>query len=117
MAGFLPVSVERVAVRPGFLPGVETAAAAADRNYLRHTATTSVLCTLPTGEYKETSTNTWQHLPLMLRGAGKQAALRSSTRFDVLQGGDDPLLLVESLINNGDDRNIVGVWVQGRACK
>lgn len=37
--------------------------------------------------------------------------------FDVLQGQDEPLVLLEHFISNGDDRNIVGVWVQGRQCK
>lgn len=38
--------------------------------------------------------------------------------FDVpLQDGRrDPLVLLESFINNGDDRNILVVWVQGRLC-
>lgn len=36
--------------------------------------------------------------------------------FDVLQDGRDPLVLLESFVNNGDDRNIVAVWVQGRLC-
>jgi guanine deaminase len=37
--------------------------------------------------------------------------------FDVLQGQEDPLALLEHFLHNGDDRNITSVWVQGRACK
>lgn len=37
--------------------------------------------------------------------------------FDVLQGQDKPLVLLEHFVSNGDDRNITGVWVQGRLCK
>jgi hypothetical protein len=37
--------------------------------------------------------------------------------FDVLAGQGQPLLLLlEQLINNGDDRNIIAVYVQGRQC-
>lgn len=38
--------------------------------------------------------------------------------FDVLgdEGSDDPMLLLERFINNGDDRNIIRVWVQGKQC-
>ena len=37
--------------------------------------------------------------------------------FDVLQDWDDPLVLLEHFLHNGDDRNIMTVWVQGRQCK
>ena len=37
--------------------------------------------------------------------------------FDVLQDEEQPLVLLEHFLSNGDDRNIVGVWVQGRPCK
>jgi cytosine/adenosine deaminase-related metal-dependent hydrolase len=36
--------------------------------------------------------------------------------FDLLSDSRDPLVLLESFINNGDDRNIVAVWVHGRLC-
>lgn len=37
--------------------------------------------------------------------------------FDVLQDPGEPIVLLEHFINNGDDRNILSVWVQGRQCK
>lgn len=39
--------------------------------------------------------------------------------FDVLtkEDQDNPLVLLEQFIHNGDDRNITDVWVQGRRCK
>jgi guanine deaminase len=37
--------------------------------------------------------------------------------FDVVQGQAEPLVLLEQFINNGDDRNIFAVWVQGQLCK
>lgn len=39
--------------------------------------------------------------------------------FELLHEGDkatDPLIMLESFSNNGDDRNIVRVYVQGRRC-
>jgi hypothetical protein len=36
--------------------------------------------------------------------------------FDVLAEQGQPLLLLEQLLNNGDDRNIIAVYVQGRQC-
>lgn len=35
---------------------------------------------------------------------------------DVLDRQDDPLMLLEHFLNNGDDRNIVEVYVQGQRC-
>lgn len=39
--------------------------------------------------------------------------------FDLLHSEhvSQPLLLLEHVLNNGDDRNILEVWVQGRRCK
>jgi hypothetical protein len=34
--------------------------------------------------------------------------------FDVLAGQGQPLLLLEQFLNDGDDRNIAAVYVQGR---
>jgi hypothetical protein len=33
-----------------------------------------------------------------------------------LTGQGQPLLLLEQFVNNGDDRNIAEVYVQGRRC-
>jgi guanine deaminase len=41
----------------------------------------------------------------------------AGSAFDVF-GGEKllPLLLLEAFLNNGDDRNIIAVYVQGRRC-
>jgi cytosine/adenosine deaminase-related metal-dependent hydrolase len=36
--------------------------------------------------------------------------------FDVLIGEGQPLVMLEQFLNNGDDRNILEVYVQGRRC-
>jgi guanine deaminase len=40
----------------------------------------------------------------------------AGSAFDVLTGQRQPLLLLEQFVNNGDDRNISEVYVQGRQC-
>lgn len=40
----------------------------------------------------------------------------SAGGFELLCDTKDPLVLLESFLNNGDDRNIVQVYVQGRRC-
>jgi hypothetical protein len=41
----------------------------------------------------------------------------AGSAFDVFENKQgQPLLLLEAFLNNGDDRNIAEVYVQGRRC-